>query len=118
MIGSLDEPLEVDRIYSDLLESAEGPIRKILEDMDLRKEGIYRVEELISTLYDELEAKGYSSREIRRMLSDRFDTHVDFIKKPGKRGLPVSVIILFGAGLIILIILLWRRRNRKEKSTE
>ncbi|MCK4749351.1 MAG: PD40 domain-containing protein, partial [Bacteroidales bacterium] len=118
MIRSLDEPLEVDQIYSDLLESAEGPIRKILEDMDLRKEGIYRVEELISTLYDELEAMGYSSREIRRMLSDRFDPNTDFIKKQGKRGLPVSVIILFGAGLIILIILLWRRRNRKEKSTE
>jgi hypothetical protein len=132
MVNSLKEPLEVERTYQELLEIAQSPVREILEDMDLRKAGIYTIEELISTLYRELKDLGYSKREIRRLLTDLFDSHADFIKNLVKRdgeapmdrkavgddtkGFPAWIVVLLGAGLFILFFLLWRRRRNKEQS--
>jgi lipoate-protein ligase A len=134
MMKSLDQPLEVDRIYDALLKSAKDPVKEILEDLNLRKEGISTVEELIATLYRELEARGYSRREIEKMLTDLFESHADYIKELGKKatgakrssrddsrvnrkGWPIAIILGLAGGFLLLI-LWWRRRRKNEKSRQ
>lgn len=126
MLESLDHPLEVDRVYSELLGSSDGVVKEILKQLDLRQEGIYTVEELIETLYRQLAEKGLSKMEIEEILLDLFPGHDALIQEledeygkgsTGKSEIRWPLILLFvavGAGLIWLIIIWWRRRDKQE----
>ena len=120
MTSALDHPLEVDRIYKELLETSDGAIKEILDGIHLRRDGIYTVEELITTIYDALVERGYSSREIEKILAEMFPTHTDFIEdlvRSGdgdRKGVPLAI----GGGVIafvLLLILLWFRRRKNEE---
>jgi hypothetical protein len=127
MLESLDHPLEVDRVYDELLGSTEGEVNEILKKLDLRKEGIYTVEELIESLYRNLAEKGMNSQAIEEILSDLFPYDEALIQELGEKyGKDVSgkgklawpFILLFvaaGAGLIWFIILWWRRRDKQKE---
>jgi Tol biopolymer transport system component len=126
MLESLEHPLEVDRIYDELRRTTDGPVNEILEQMDLRKEGIYTVEGLIETLYRELVEKGYSRLEIEQILSGLSPGHEVLIKEleekygqdttgDRKIGWPLMLLIVtVGAGLIWFIIAWWRRRDQRK----
>jgi tetratricopeptide (TPR) repeat protein/Ca2+-binding EF-hand superfamily protein len=127
MLDSLDNPLEVDRVYGELLRTTDGEENEILKQLDLRKEGIYTVEELIEFLSRKLAEKGTGSREIEQILSDLFPDQKDLIQELGEkygqdassRGKPgwplILLFIAVGAGLIWFIIVWWRRRDKEKE---
>ena len=126
MLESLDHPLEVDRVYEELVGSTDGVVNEILMQLDLRKEGIYTVEELIEAISRILAEKGYGSQEIEQILSGLFPYHGDLIQELGEkygqdaddqRKLGWPLVLLFvaaGAGLIWFIIFWWRRRDKEK----
>jgi GNAT superfamily N-acetyltransferase len=130
MLEALEQPLEVDRLYEELLESTEGELNDILKELDLRKEGIYTTEKLIEVLYQKLADLGYNKEEIEEILRDLFPDHRELIqdlgekfggKPSGNLGLSWPLLLLFiavGAGLIWFFILWWRRRDEKEKQDQ
>ena len=127
MLESLDHPLEVDRLHGELLGITEGDLNEILKQLDMRKEGIYTLGELLEVLSQKLAEKGYDSREIEQILSVVFPGQRALIQElgekygkdaesKGKIGWPL--ILLFaalGLGLIWFIILWRRRRDREEE---
>ena len=119
MIQSPDHPLEVDRIYEDLLETADGTLKEILEGIHLRRDGIYTVEDLITAIYEALVERGYSAREIEKMLADMFPGHAGFIEDLVKEGARdrsgVSLFLVGGIAFFLLLIILWYRRHKKEE---
>jgi lipoate-protein ligase A len=127
MLESLDHPLEVDRIYKELTGTTQGDLQEILKQLDLRKEGIYTVEELIEILIQKQAEKGYASLEIEQILSGLFPGQEDLILELGEkygqdtsgkrnRGWPLILLVVAGgAGLIWFIILWWRRRDKQEE---
>ncbi len=116
MLRSLSQPLEVERIYRELLQTAEDPVLGILEELDLRGEGIHTVEALIRTLYSRLEELGYSRREIVKMLSELFPGYVPFMEELSQtakgKATPWVVGGLALVGILWLIIFLLRKRRR------
>jgi hypothetical protein len=126
MLESLDHPLEVDRLFEELLGSTDGVVNEILEQIDLRQEGIYTVEELIESLYREMVALGISKQEIEENLLELFPGHEALIQELGKQygkdsagnnkiGWPLILLfVAVGAGLIWLIILWWKRRDKQK----
>ena len=126
MLESLDHPLEVDRVYEELLGSTDGEVNEILKQLDLRKEGIYTIEELIEAMSRMLAEKGYGSQEIEKILSGLFPYHGDLIQElgekygqnaDGQRKLGWPLVLLFvavGAGLIWFIIIWWKRRDKEK----
>jgi len=130
MLEALEHPLEVDRIYEELLESTDGEVNAILKELDLRKEGIYTIEELIEHLYQKLADLGYDQEEIEEILNSLFPDHKELIqdlgekfsgKASGKQGLAWPLLLLFiavGAGLIWFFILWWRRRDKKNEQDQ
>jgi tetratricopeptide (TPR) repeat protein len=122
MLNGLENPLEVERIYDDLLETSDGTVREILQGIDLQKDGIHTVEELIRTIYNALVERGYSDKEIREILSGLFPSHSSFIKgllgKGDRGGNRIALPLFIGAGIIALLLLfflLWARRRKKEE---
>jgi hypothetical protein len=120
MTRALDHPLEVERICRALLESSEGTIREILEGIHLYRDGIFTVEDLIKAMYQGLEDRAYSEKEIRKLLSELFPGQKAFIRqllKGGKTGMSTGVKVMFGlAGLgILVLILFWFRRKKEEE---
>jgi len=127
MLEGLEQPLEVDLLFEELLESSEGEIREILKELDLRKEGIYITEELVEVLIQKLIEKGYSKEEIEAILSELLPGQMDLIQELGEKyigdagpkgGLGWALILIFtlaGAGIIWFIILWWRRRDKKNE---
>ncbi len=111
MLDSLETPLEVYRLYEDMLNSSEGMLREILESLDLQKEGIYTVEQLMDKLARELELKGVSKKEIEKILSGE--------KGESKTAwAPLALIVVAGAGLVWFIIAWWRRRKKREEQVD
>ncbi len=125
-LESLDHPLEVDHIYNELLRTTDGSLNEILEQLDLRKEAIYTVEELIETLYRAMAGKGYSRLEIEQILSGLLPGHGALFKELGEkygqdttgdRRIGWPLVLLFtavGAGLFWFIIAWWRRRDQRK----
>ncbi len=107
--NSLGQPLEVDGFFEKLLNNSEGAVKEILEEMDLRRDGIYTAEDLLNALSKKLEEKGYSTREIEKLLGE-----------PGQptnvKGWITGLFAGVGAGLLLLIILWWRKRKSDENS--
>lgn len=126
MLESLDHPLEVDRLHGELLGITDGDLNEILKQLDLRKEGIYTLEELLEVLSQKLAEKGYDSQEIEQILSGLFPDQGALIHELGKKygqdadgkgkiGWPmVLLFVALGVGLIWFIILWWRRRDQEE----
>jgi len=127
MLEGLKQPLEVDRIHSDLTKRSSGDLQEILGQLDLRQEGIYTAEELIETLYRKMAENGKGKVDIERILSDLFPDQVDLIQElgqsheqdaDGRKKSAWTLIWVFaaaGAGLILLIIFWWRRRGKQEE---
>jgi AcrR family transcriptional regulator len=123
MIDALDHELEVDRVYRELLASTDGEIREILKSLDLQKQGIFTVEDLVKAVFDALVAQGYSPEEIREILESLFPGYEDLINElmlqagKGERGKGFSAVmlmIILGGLSILIFIILFRRRKRKE----
>ncbi len=124
MLEGLDHPLEVDRVHGALLGRAQGDMLDIQAQLDLRKEGIYTVEELIETLYDRLMEKSGGSEQIKEILAAYFPDYFDLIQELGKKqeqdasalgniGWPLLLLfVALGAGLIWILIIAWRRRRK------
>jgi surface antigen/lipoate-protein ligase A len=127
MLEALQQPLEVDRIYEELLEGSDTELNALLKELDLRKEGIYTTEELIEVLYQKLAENGYDKKEIEEILRGLFPDHTELIqdlgeefggKESGNLGLSWPLLLLFiavGAGLIWFFILWWRRRDKNNE---
>ncbi len=120
MISAVDHSLEVDRVYERLLETNEGAVLDILRKIHLRNDGILTVEDLIAATYKALVEKGYSQKEIRKILTALYPDHAGFIDdllKKGKqegKGFPVYLGILL-AGFAFFLFFLWFRRRKKEE---
>jgi tetratricopeptide (TPR) repeat protein len=118
MLRALEQPLEVDRVYERILEESDGPIREILEGIDLRRDGIYTVEELITAIYNSLAEHGYNNREIREILSGMFPDHTGFIEGLLRGGRHTGLTLLLGGvitAMFLLLIILWFRRRKKQE---
>jgi LPXTG-motif cell wall-anchored protein len=118
MILALDNPLEVEQVYEDLLLTADEAVREILQGIDLRRDGILTVEDLITSIYHALAEKGFSKREIREILSQMFPAygdHIDTLLEGKGHGNGLTAGIILGvAGILLLLIILWFRRRKKE----
>ncbi len=115
MMAALDHPLEVERVFANLLRTAEGDLKKILERTNLKREGIYTVEDLIRYIREALEENGTAKDDIEEILKQAFPGHTGFIDELLKGGKGGIVALAFGctAGLLLLIVL-WMRRRKKE----
>ena len=89
MIKALEKTIEAERLYYQLLETTDGVILEILEGIDLGKEGIHSVEDLIISIYNALVERGLSNKEIRQLLEPLFPGYEVFIKGMMKSGRPV-----------------------------
>jgi hypothetical protein len=119
MMESLDSPLEVSLVHKELLKLSQGSVRQILETLDLKKEGILRVDQLIELIHRELEKEGLSRNEREQILEELFGD--SYKEGPGRsrfsRSGPVILAVAI-TGLICLFIIWWRRRGRREKNEE
>ncbi|MEA3461317.1 MAG: hypothetical protein U9R49_05520 [Bacteroidota bacterium] len=109
MLDSLESPLEVCRLYEELLRSSEGAAREVLESLDLRKEGVYTIEQLKERISRELELEGFSNKEIEQILGELFGD------ESSMAWALLALIVVAGAGLIWFIIAWWRRRKKGGK---
>ena len=120
MLDSLEQPLEVCKLYEDLLQSSDGTAREILESLDLREKGIYTVDQLISLISKELEERGVSKKEREQIFKELFGEEDGGSASPeSKMAWPLLVLFAFaGAGLIWFIIAWWRRREKGEEQED
>ena len=120
MMDSLETPLEVDRLYEELLQSSDGMVREILESLNLREEGIYTVEELIDLISRELEERGLSKKERKQILNELFgEAYGGSESSRDRSAWPVLVLLaVAGAGIVWFIIAWWRRREKEGKQRE
>ncbi len=120
MLESLGNELEVCSVYEELLKSSEGPLKEILESLDLREDGICTVEQLIALISRELETSDLSKREREKILRELFGEEPDRGVSPeSKSSWPLVVLfVLAGGGLIWFIIAWWRRREKKQKQED
>ena len=77
------------------------------------------MEELIRTLYNALVERGYSLEEIREILSGLFPEHAGFIEELacGDGKGPVIMLVV-GAGILVLLLLFFVLRARRRKTGE
>jgi hypothetical protein len=117
MLDSLEEALEVHQLYEELLEHSDGPFREILESVDLQGSKIHTVDQLISLVDSELENRGLSKNERRQLLGELFgEVYDESSSGKGKISWPLLAILgLAAAGLFILIIAWWRRREKGDE---
>ena len=120
MLESLERPLEVYRLYEELLHTSEGTVKEILETMDLRGNEVHTIDQFIDLLSGELAIRGMSKKEIEQVLSELLGDQYsgsDFAKR--KAAWPLLVLIaVAGLGLAWFIIAWWRRREKGEKQEE
>ena len=117
MLDSLGKNLEVYQVYEKILQKSQGSTREILESLDLQGNKIYRVDQLIDFLYNELKASGLSKKEIDQILSELFGEQY---VKTGEGRMAVSwpvlvVLTVVVAGLIWFLIAWWRRREKGDE---
>ena len=127
-----------------MLENAEGPLKKYLENLDPEVEGIETHEDLIMHLEEVAAENGFTTNEVRNSLSEGLDqiekdgaeeysrketnlkpnelavpgSDKDSIKPTDRKRWPTLLIIGIGAGFMLLIILWWRRRKNQENPSE
>lgn len=117
MLDSLGKTLEVYQVYDKILQKSQGSTREILESLDLHGNKIYRVDQLIDLLYNELKTSGLSKKEIDQILYELFGDQYS-ASGAGKRktSWPVLVVLTVAvAGLIWFLITWWRRREKGDK---
>jgi hypothetical protein len=117
MLDSLGKPLEVCRVYEEALLLSEGNVRELLESLDLQGSDIYTVDQLIMLLDSELESRGLSKKERAQILSELFGEQY---RDPGsgnrKTNWALTVVLpVAAAGLIFILIVWWRRREKSDK---
>ncbi|MCK5136174.1 MAG: PD40 domain-containing protein [Bacteroidales bacterium] len=116
-------------LYRHLLENSEGSLKSYLESLDLDQAGIHTPEDLIRHLEEAAQGHGFTMDDVRAAMLigldeplevDRIDDELlEISGDPGDRkGWPVAVAGLSGAGCLLLIILWWIRRKNRRNSTE
>jgi len=107
-------PREVSALYEEMLQSSPGELREILESLDLSKLEVRSLEEFRDLLAGELELKGVSEKERRRILSEYFgEGELSTGHADGRIAWPLLALILVaGSGLILILIAWWRRQKR------
>ena len=117
MQGGQVPPREVSALYEEMLLSSRGELREILESLDLARLEVRSLEEFRDLLTGELELKGLSEKERRRILSEYFGEG-DLRTAPAARKtawLLPALILVAGSVLIWLLIAWWRRRKRDKQ---
>jgi Tol biopolymer transport system component len=117
MLAGLENPLEVDLLFEELLHSGDESVTDILKSMDNRGEEVYTIDDLIELVSRELDEGGYSRKEIEQTLSNLFgENYSGGDSRSNKPGWPLLVLLFAaGAGIFWLIIAWWRRRDKKEE---
>jgi tetratricopeptide (TPR) repeat protein len=114
MENSLGYSLEVKQLYEQALIRSEGICRQILENMDLEGSGIYRVDQFIELLDNELERKRVSKKEREEILAGL--PGAEYGRPPsGKRniGWLLGILLALLAGWLIWFLLAGQKRRRK-----
>ena len=116
MLESLERPLEVCRLYEELLGTSEGTVREVLESLDLRENEVYTIDQFIDLLSSELERRGMSKKEIEQVLRELLgDQYSGSDSTKSRAAWPLLVLLVVaGAGLVWFIIAWWRRREKRE----
>jgi hypothetical protein len=117
MLASLENPLEVDLLFEELLHSGDEKVHDILNSVEDRGEEVYSIDELIDLISRELDEGGYSRREIEQTLSNLFgEKYSGEDTRSNKPNWPVLALLLAaGAGIFWFIIAWWRRRDKREE---
>ncbi len=64
---------DVKRLYQQMLENSNDPLKKYLEGLDMEKEGINTPEELLRHLEEAAEANGFNMKDLRSAMSRAMD---------------------------------------------
>ncbi len=116
---------DVDDFIVRFLNYTDGSLKETLENINLKKERIKTISDLIRYLLSVSVEKGYSSADLMNALIDMIaDTDIDMEKvrelidaEDIKRVSPfgVTAIILGVLGMFTLLFLFWRRHKRKQE---
>ena len=110
-----------------LTENSEGALKEYVENLDLEAEGITTVEDLLYHLQDVSETEGFTMEDVGEAMLASLDQeeipdYEEMNKALGEKGKQKggSTILILGvvSGILILIILVWRRRKNKDNRSK
>ncbi len=110
-----------------LTENSEGALRNYVEKLDMEAEGIETVEDLLYHLQDVSVTEGFTMEDVGEAMLKSLDQeeipdHSEMIEAPGKeadrKGGSTILILGIASGILILIILVWRRRKSRENPSK
>lgn len=118
---------DVDRFLSRMLDTAQpGSLRSALEDLDLKKERINSIADLIQYLLDHKEELGFSSADLMNLLIDIIsETDIDLtkikdlIQEEEVSGMStagkVGIFVLIALAASAIVILVWKRKKKEQE---
>lgn len=117
---------DVNNLLSRMLVTVQpGNLRSALENLDLKKEKINSISDLIQYLLDHKEELGFSSADLMNLLIDIIsETDIDLskvkelIQKEEDTGMStagkVGIFVLIAFATSTIVILVWRRKKKKQ----
>lgn len=117
--------MDLDRFHDLLSEIASGNLARLLEELDMEEQNINTIEDLIAYLYEHAGQYGVEESDITDLFLDLAAAEIDEAainryfdlqekEKTGK-GFPCWILwIAIPAGLILIWLILWSRRKKKE----
>jgi len=117
--------MDLDRFHDLLSEIASGNLARLLEELNMEEQNINTIEDLIAYLYEHAGQYGVEESDINDLFLDLAAAEIDEAaisryfdlqekEKPGK-GFPGWILwIAIPAGLILIWLILWSRRKKKE----
>jgi hypothetical protein len=117
-----EQQLEVNLVYEDLLQSTGGILREVLEEIDLSRDGVSTVDELINLIANKLAQRGMGHKQIEKTLADLFGglytAESGPSGQPGARWPLLLLSLLAVAGLISFMIARGRRRRKRDNRVD